>query len=113
MIRVKVFKNKKGNIYGFNVEGHADFAENGADIVCSAVSVLTINTVNSIELFSDERFDGEIDEEDGGFLKMILPDVKNENTNHDVELILKVMFNGLIDIKKEYSRYISITEEVC
>ena len=30
------------------VKGHAGYAKRGEDIVCAAISVLTINTINSI-----------------------------------------------------------------
>lgn len=111
MIRVKIFRNNS-DIYGFRIKGHADFAEEGSDIVCSAVSVLTINTINSIELFTDEPFNCETDEKVGGYLECMFPKIKVGNKNHDVQLLLKTMLNGLNDIEKEYGCYISINEEV-
>ena len=48
MITVTV--SKKNNSYiSFVSEGHADYAEEGQDIICAAVSALVINTVNSLE----------------------------------------------------------------
>ena len=38
-----------GEIRGFDVSGHAEYAPYGEDIVCAAVSILTIATVNSLE----------------------------------------------------------------
>ena len=49
MINVIVYKDVKGLIEGFSLKGHAGYAEYGSDIVCSAVSMLTINTLNSIK----------------------------------------------------------------
>lgn len=112
MIRIKIFRNKTGDIYGFRLKGHADYAEEGSDIVCSAVSVLTVNTINSIELFTDEQFNCETDENRDGYLECMLPNIKNGSKNHDVQLLLKAMLNGLNDIEKEYGCYISINEEV-
>ncbi|MCD8036833.1 MAG: ribosomal-processing cysteine protease Prp [Clostridiales bacterium] len=110
MIRVNVYRNNTGDILGFRLKGHADYAEEGSDIVCSAVSVLTINTINSIELFTDEEFECKTDEKKGGFLSFSL---KGEGTAcRDAQLLLKAMLNGLNDIQKEYSFYISINEEV-
>lgn len=37
-----------GNHYAFYIEGHANFAEHGKDIVCSSVSVLGITVANEI-----------------------------------------------------------------
>ena len=36
------------SLIGFLVEGHANYSIPGRDIVCAAVSILTINTINSI-----------------------------------------------------------------
>lgn len=112
MIRVNIYHNKQGDIFGFRLIGHADFAEAGSDIVCAAVSILTINTINSIELFTSEDFECDSDENKGGYLSFNLPDTKEGKANHDVQLLLKAMLNGLNDIQNEYGCYISINEEV-
>ncbi len=44
-------------------KGHAGYAEEGQDIVCAAVSALIITTVNSLEKFTDDKFD--VQEKDG------------------------------------------------
>ncbi len=112
MIRVNVFRNKTGDIWGFRLKGHADYAEEGSDIVCSAVSVLTINTINSIELFTSEEFECETDEKKGGYLSFSFPMTREGKADRDAQLLLKAMVNGLTDIEKEYGSYISINEEV-
>ena len=56
MINVIVYKDGKGLIEGFSLKGHAGYAEHGSDIVCSAVSMLTINTLNSISEFTSDAF---------------------------------------------------------
>ena len=60
MIKVKIFKNKAGSIFAFEIIDH------GKDIVCSAVTALSFNAVNSIELFTDAKFKCDL-EEDGGY----------------------------------------------
>ncbi len=52
MISVKVFKNEKGELKGFECTGHAGYSEAGSDIACAAFSMLVINTVNSITSLS-------------------------------------------------------------
>ncbi len=54
MITVTVF-NKQEKIVGVQLEGHAEFGKKGRDIVCSAVSILYINLVNSLESFTDDE----------------------------------------------------------
>lgn len=47
MLRV-TFLKEKDNILSFKIKGHASFAENGKDIVCSAISVLSQTTLASL-----------------------------------------------------------------
>jgi uncharacterized protein YsxB (DUF464 family) len=55
MTHITFFKNSEKEITGFYSAGHAGYAESGSDIICSAISVLTINTINSIEAFTDDQ----------------------------------------------------------
>ena len=64
MIRVTVFRSE-GRISGFRLTGHADYDEYGKDIICSAMSMLAINTLNSMIVIANERFDYDQNEEDG------------------------------------------------
>ena len=53
MINVQA-KKENGHYKSFHINGHAMYAEAGSDIVCAAVSALVINTINSIEEFTDD-----------------------------------------------------------
>ncbi len=44
---------RDNELAGFIVSGHANYAIPGRDIVCSAISTVTINTINSICELSD------------------------------------------------------------
>ncbi len=56
MITITVKKRK--SLSGISIKGfHAGYAEEGQDIVCAAVSVLMINTVNSLDAFTDDKFE--------------------------------------------------------
>jgi uncharacterized protein len=48
MTRITEFYNRDGYVIGFSVEGHANYSIPGRDIVCAAISALTINAINSI-----------------------------------------------------------------
>ena len=62
MIDVTLFQNDSGDYVGFRMTGHAEYAEYGSDIVCAAVSVLVINTINSVEKFTDDEFNSAVHE---------------------------------------------------
>ena len=50
-------KKVRDRVISVNTKGHAGFAKRGKDIVCSAVSVLLINTVNSIKCFTEDEIE--------------------------------------------------------
>ncbi|MCF0136594.1 MAG: ribosomal-processing cysteine protease Prp [Lachnospiraceae bacterium] len=53
MIKASIWQSADGVYLGYEIFGHAGFAEEGTDIICSAVSALAINTVNSISTFTN------------------------------------------------------------
>ena len=63
MTKVTFYQNSEQQCVGFDVNSHAGYAEEGEDIVCAAISALVINTVNSIETFTDDVFQLDVDEE--------------------------------------------------
>ena len=40
----------------FLLFGHAEYADAGEDIVCAGISVLVINTINALGMFTKEQF---------------------------------------------------------
>jgi len=104
MIKVYIFRNQKKDIYGFRVVNH------GRELVCSAVSILTLNTVNSIEKFTSSKFECKYNS-DGGFLQIIIPEIKNGGNNHDADILLKSFLLGVNGIKLEYPEDIKIFDE--
>ena len=65
MIHAVVFKDQEDRIRGFELCGHAEYAQPGQDVVCAAVSMLAINTANSIECLTEDRFSMTADDEKG------------------------------------------------
>ncbi|MCR5735190.1 MAG: ribosomal-processing cysteine protease Prp [Lachnospiraceae bacterium] len=105
MIRISVYRNDSGKIKGFKVSGHALFDDPGRDIVCSAVSVLVINTVNSIEKFLPaELFRVDSDEKTGCIECFIKEPVSDE-----AGILLKAMVFGIENIRDTYgSEFVTI-----
>lgn len=103
MITVTVYQHS-GKYKGFCCEGHAEYAEEGYDIICAAVSVLTVNAINSIEEFTEDDLtaDGGAD----GYIKLTLDGEVSERT----KLLLDSMILGLKQIQQSYgNEYIDIT----
>ena len=95
MITVTVFE-ERGLYTGFTCSGHAGFGVEGTDIICSAVSALAINTVNSIEALSGS--DILVLEERDGYLKATLDDPADEKA----QLLMKSLMLGIRSIKESY-----------
>ncbi len=108
MTRVTIYKNDLNECVGFKAYGHAGHDEEGQDIVCAAISVLTINTINAIEAFAEQKSLVSSNEEEGYIEYRILGSPTNETT-----LLLKTMILGLEDMETNYENYIDlIFEEV-
>ncbi|MCR4568157.1 MAG: ribosomal-processing cysteine protease Prp [Pseudobutyrivibrio sp.] len=102
---ISVVITKQNNKYcNVSLDGHAGFADSGQDIVCAAVSVLVINTFNSIEQFTEDDFTCET-AEDGGHLVMSFPgDISDKSI-----LLLDAMLLGLENIQQQYGdEYLSL-----
>lgn len=104
MINITIFTNGNSEYVGFKSEGHSGYAEEGCDIVCSAVSVLTVNTINCIELYCNDDY--EKPRHAGyGLVEFVMKD----NPSHDALLIMKVFVQGVRDLSNTYGDYICLT----
>ncbi len=109
MTKVTIYKNVKNECVGFKVCEHAGYGEEGNDIVCAAISVLTINTMNAIEQFTDVDFTQDVDEENCSI------EFKITKPTKDTTLLLETMILGLqtMEDDENYTDYIDlIFEEV-
>ena len=103
MIRAKVQKDREGNCLRISIKGPALFDDKGKDIVCAAVSILTINTVNSLEAFTNSRFTTNTD--DG--IEVIFTETPDEKA----KLLLDSYLLGLKGISEEYSQNVRLSIE--
>ena len=107
MTHITIYKNKDNQCVGFRVIEHAGYASDGEDIVCAAISVLVINTINSLDQLAGEKFKLVTNEEEG------LIDCRFEKSiNEKSRLLLESMVLGLQEIKKQYGKtFIDLTFE--
>ena len=96
MIQVERIKNEHGENIGFRVNGHAGFARRGRDIVCAGVSALVINTMNSIEEFTEDKFSCKQEEKSGLIEFIIVSEVSKES-----KLFMDSLFLGLKGIEQD------------
>ena len=57
-----VFYRSGGVFYGFEEQGHTGYGEEGDDVLCAALSAMTMLIINTIEVAYDSHVDYTIDE---------------------------------------------------
>lgn len=107
MISVDFLIDSDGIYHGFSIDGHAEYAEPGEDIICAAVSALSQNTVNAIEVFTEDSMEYEV--EDGRLSCRFTGTISAES-----KLLMNTLALGLENIENSYgNEYINIqTKEV-
>jgi len=101
MITVKLFHKLNDNpdlkkfFLGFEISGHAGFANHGKDIVCAAVSVLSINTANALSELTSNKVD--IQMNDDGYLKVTAKELDSYG-----ELLLDAFVLSILNTYDDY-----------
>lgn len=86
---------ENNKLVGFKIDGHASFRHYGLDIVCAAISCLSINTINSLQEIAHK----EVDVYQGnGFVEYRLHCKPSVQSN----ILLESARLGYISISEEY-----------
>ena len=83
---------------GFTIRGHADYAEHGKDIVCSAVSALT----QTIAIILKRECNAFVVNNEG------LLFVSFDNYQIKEKLLLSTLIEGLNNVKSDYPNHIEL-----
>ncbi|EGQ22611.1 protein of hypothetical function DUF464 [Sporosarcina newyorkensis 2681] len=105
MIHVRITKEPSGRISSFEMDGHAEFAEHGKDLVCAGASAVSFGAVNAIaELTGTTPM---IEQgADGGYLRVSFPETERDT---EVQLIVQAMIVSLQTIELDYGQYIQLS----
>ena len=110
-----VFYKQDGVFYGFHEVGHAGYGEFGSDIICSALSAMTMLIINTIEVSWGVDVKFEIDEETTDItviVKEALPKYASSNEKQfAVSGLIQGYFYQLMDMIEDYGDYIDVEEE--
>jgi len=99
MTRVLFERGQDGSWKSFSLDGHTGYAEEGTDIVCAALSVLAINTVNCLEELLQEKILVETDNrDDGARLTCVFP----ERPSEEASLLVDCLLVGVRDTYRQY-----------
>lgn len=100
MIHIKPMKidNKESYRFGFIVEGHAEFAPHGQDIVCAGVSAIVQTAILGIEHYTYA-----VVKKKEGYVKVHIT-----HDDHTSDAIVKTMLLGLEELEYKYPNHIKI-----
>ena len=108
------FYKADGFYYGFEEQGHTGFAESGDDILCSALSSMTMLIINAIEVSYASNVEYTIDEETTDIrliAKSALPKYEpDEKKQYAVSGLIQAYFFQLMDLVEEYYEYLDVRE---
>ena len=110
-----VFYKHNGVFYGFHEVGHAGYGEFGSDIICSALSAMTMLIINTIEVSWGVDVKFEIDDETTDItvtVKEALPQyASSDEKQFAVSGLIQGYFYQLMDMIEDYGDYIDVEEE--
>ena len=107
-----IFYRNDGIFYGFEEQGHTGYAEEGDDILCSALSAMTMFLINTVEVAYSSRIDYEIDDNTTTIRvqsKAALPEFEeDECKRYAVSGIFLGYYRQLSELLEEYGDYLDV-----
>ena len=111
MTTITVYMLDDGHVKGFTASGHAGSRKiRGYDLVCCAVSAPTQTGVNALFTVAGTEPDVKVDEQ-SGYLRCILPNEMNMQTQEKADIVLRTVIQGLTDIQNIYPKFIRIQQK--
>ena len=106
------FYRDDGIFYGFEEQGHTGYGEEGDDILCSAISAMTMFLINTVEVAFSSSIDYEIN--DGTTTirvtsRAALPEFEEDDAKrYAVSGIFLGYYQQLSDMLEEYGDYLDV-----
>ena len=109
-----IFYKTDGFYYGFEEQGHTGYGESGDDVLCAALSSMTMLLINAIEVSYASDVDYKIDEKTTDIrviAKSALPKYeKDEKKQYAVSGLIQAYFFQLMDLVEEYYEFLDVKE---
>ena len=107
-----VFFRKNGVYYGFEEEGHTGYGEAGDDVLCAALSAMTMLVINTIEVGYASDVDYTVNEGATNITvksRAALPEYEDdERKRYAVSGLFCSYFYQLNDLVEEYYDYLQV-----
>ena len=105
-----VFYKSGGVFYGFEEQGHTGYGEAGDDVLCAALSSMTMLIINAIEVVYASNVEYTIDEKTAD-IKLIARDALNsedEKKQFAISGLITAYYYQLNDLLEEYYDYLEV-----
>lgn len=107
-----IFYRSGGIFYGFEEQGHTGYADAGEDILCSALSAMTMLIINTVEVSYASDIDYDINDDDTRIVvksKAALPEYEDdERKRYAVSGLFMSYFYQLNDMTEEYYKFLEV-----
>ena len=108
------FYKADGFYYGFEEQGHTGYGESGDDVLCAALSSMTMLIINAIEVCYAANVDYTIDEQTTDIsliAKSALPKFeKDEKKQYAISGLIQAYYFQLMDLVEDYYEFLDVKE---
>ena len=108
MIKVVIKRDLSGSIKGMSINGHSGYAEEGQDIICSAVAATAYTAAGALEELAGLR--GCYSEDDGHMDISLQPGMTPQQ-KATAGIVLETTAIGFKQIELSYGKYVLVIEE--
>jgi len=108
MIKVVVKRDLSGSIKSLNIKGHSGYAEEGQDIICSAVSATAYTAAGALQELAGLK---NCYREKEGYMLITLSQEMEAQQKAIAEIILETSVIGFKQIELSYGKYVLVVEE--
>ena len=103
-----VIRTKRDKIVSYEISGHAESGEYGHDVVCAAVSVLSITTANNLYSMAKVKPKAKMEE---GYLSVEIPLSTPDRQGELAQTLLHAFANAMEEVTNNYGQYITLKIE--
>lgn len=108
MIKIVITRDLSGSIKRLSINGHSGYAEEGQDIICSAISVTAYTAAGALE---DLAGLGDCYSESDGHMVISMPPDMTLQQKSTAGIILETTVIGFKQVELSYGKYVLIVEE--
>lgn len=105
MTHIRLTRDTKGHLVGYEVKGHTGAGESGFDLVCAAVSFLATTCANALESVASEKTEVKVQD---GYMKVALT---NTPPSLKATVILETFLQGANDLQDAYPEFVRLSNQ--